>query len=246
MVKKVLMYGLVLMLVCGASGTGVGLLYMATRDEISAKRVEAFVSTLNSVFSNEVEKITVYDCESQEELTLDQVIERMSAPGDKKLTLADLKKKVYIGYDGQGKRIAYAATGEAQGYQSTVELLVSVKPDPAVATRVPENPEVLKMRVVASQETPGLGENIKKIEVDESLWGAMTRKGEEEEKEAVPAFQAQFTGKRLDQLRVVTVEDPTALMAVTGATITSNAAAKASRDAIDKIVKCFRGKMQEE
>lgn len=243
--RKILFYGLVLMFVCGVSGTSVGVLYKYTKNEIRQKQVQAFVSALRSVFPPEVEKIRAYDARKNTERTFDELMKRLSATGEDKLSFEDMKSMVYIGYDAAGKRVAYTAMGKAQGYQSEIQLLVAVKPDAQNPATVPADPQIINMRVASSQETPGLGENIKKVEMSDTLWSALFSKASKKSGEVVvPKFQAQFSGRDLSQLKIVKVPDPTAILAVTGATISSRAAMDASKKAIETIQKAMKSSGQ--
>ena len=77
------------------------------------------------------------------------------------------------------------------------------------------------IKVAFQQETPGLGTKIEEI------------KGKDTE----PWFQKQFRGKRGEQLVVVRSEDPDAIEAITGATISSTAVTKSVREAVEKLKK---------
>ena len=126
--------------------------------------------------------------------------------------------KVYMNETSSG--ILYAAMGVAQGYQSQIKVLVSVAA-PGSRTPVGDDPVIHRMAVVESTETPGLGENIKAVEKDVSVWGAMA--GEKPTPQR-PWFQEQFSGKRLSDLVVEKRPGTDRIAAVTGATITSRAA----------------------
>jgi len=71
---------------------------------------------------------------------------------------------------------------------------------------------IRKIDVIWQGETPGFGEEIQK-----------------------PKFEERFIGKRLSQMRLVTVEDPDAILAVTGATISSRGVVEGLRRALQMI-----------
>ena len=89
--------------------------------------------------------------------------------------------------------------GSAQGYQSLVKVLVSVKAD-APDTPLGKDPVIHRMAIVSSQETPGLGENAKAVQQDVSFWAALSGA---RSKATRPWFQEQFSDKSLSDLVVV-------------------------------------------
>lgn len=145
--------------------------------------------------------------------------------------------------------VLYAAAGRTQGYQSPVVVIVSVavpRPeefelgDAATYPAVPDDPEIHSLAVVSSQETPGLGENIKLIEKDISIWARLAgRRGGPPRR---PAFQRQFGGMKLSDLGHEKERPLGEVHAITGATMTSAAVTAAARDAIRKILESKGGK----
>jgi RnfABCDGE-type electron transport complex G subunit len=199
---------LVLTLICLVSGLGVGLLYASMKDDIEANERQVFLDTLADVLGEADSYRTV---------------------GEYDVSVADLDKVYVNQMDGD---VLYAATGAAQGYQSTVTVLVAVRAERAGAA-VGEDPVIHRMAVVSSQETPGLGENIRHVEKDRSIWRALLGGRESPRR---PWFQEQFAGKRLSDLVVEKRQDTGRIAAVTGATITSRATTEAARRAVHKII----------
>jgi len=74
--------------------------------------------------------------------------------------------------------------------------------------------KVIKYQILAHRETPGLGD------------GALK-----------PAFIAQFAGKEIKDLEVVKVPDPTKIIALTGATITTRAVTNGVKRAAEEVIK---------
>ena len=62
-------------------------------------------------------------------------------------------EKLYLGYDGAGKRIGFAVSATENGFQDPVSVMFGY--DAAAHT-------VIAMRVLSSKETPGLGDKITK------------------------------------------------------------------------------------
>ncbi len=240
---KVSMVGiLVLAGICLASGAGVGLLYWAMRDDIEAKSAGIFQDSLADVLGSAREYGVVGEYSDE--------------------TAAE--DKVYV--NDEVSPVLFAGMGTAQGYQSVVQVLVSVEAASAGAP-AGDNPRIHRLKVVASQETPGLGENIKAVEQDASIWAKLfgadgddsdrqphnsnpTRSAGDGEtgttlkaaseppatEKPRPWFQEQFSGKTLEDLVVDKDPDTDKIVPLTGATITSRATTEAARDAVQRII----------
>ncbi len=197
-------YPLVITLICLVSAAGLALTFAATRDRIAASREQDLVQGLQKVLPE------------HESLAVEEM------PGDKAVYVA------YSGPDETGDRVGYAAVGEAQGYASTIRVLVGVRPDL----------EIEAITVLEMAETPGLGEQARERPPTKSIWqaiGDLFRDAEPEERPE-PPFQEQFRGKRPNQLRLTDEPDSDdAISQLTGATITSRAIVDATRRAIDLI-----------
>lgn len=220
---------IVLACICLSSGAGVGFLYSAMKDEIQAKADEVFRDTLAEVLG-EAEQYGVVGAYLEGTKDTD---------------------KVYMNEVALG--VLYAATGTARGYQGPIQVLVSVR-SAAPNSPVGRDPVIQRMAVVSSQETPGLGENIKLVEKDVSIWGALAgRAGRTEGGPKRPWFQEQFSGLRLRHLdgegaheaheadgetsATPPDEEPErGVVAITGATITSKATVAAVRNAVHRII----------
>ena len=147
-----------------------------------------------------------------------------------KIEPLDEDKKVYVAREA-GNAIGYAATGEATGYSSKIKVMVGVRP----------NMEIIAIKILDQQETPGLGEQTKHVPPTKTIWKAVGDPSTSGEPEREPPFQKQFRAKKLDQL-VLTKEPPPSarISQLTGATITSQAIVNAVRDAIKTIEKVMR------
>ena len=134
------------------------------------------------------------------------------------------------GYGPDGKLVGYAFDGEAKGYSSTIVVKVGLSP----------HNEILNVQILQQQETPGLGTKAVDVPVEETLWGRLSgRAAEGGMKE--PPFQAQYKGKKPDDLDMVRGQwpppHPRHIDAITGATITSAAVNKAVKGAVELFLK---------
>ena len=115
----------------------------------------------------------------------------------------------YVGYahPDTTEPVGYVFLASGKGYSSTIEMVVGTD----LAGRL------TGISIVSQQETPGLGAKITEI-----------RYGESE-----PWFQRQFKGKRVSQLSVD--KDGGQIDSITGATISSRAATRGIRAALERL-----------
>jgi electron transport complex protein RnfG len=134
-------------------------------------------------------------------------------------------ERVWLARDSAGNVIGACATGRGRGYASEIEILAGMGKDGTIAG----------VCVLASNETPGLGEKIREVEAKDTLIGMlMGRKSAASGEPAVPWFLRQYFGKRGADLRVEKGKGPGAhhIDAISGATITSKAVTEAVRRAM--------------
>ncbi len=104
--------------------------------------------------------------------------------------------------------------------------------------------KIIAIKILAQQETPGLGERTKDVPPTKTIWRAVADGigGADEEPEREAPFQKQFRGKSWPQMRLTKDASSTdAISQLTGATVTSNAVVNAVKDAITKIELAVRG-----
>lgn len=121
----------------------------------------------------------------------------------------------YCGYASKDTTclIGYAFLAEGKGYSSTIETIVGVD-----TTGV-----IQGIKILHQLETPGLGSKIEEI-----------RYGEEK-----PWFQAQFVGKRAEELAVD--KDGGGIKSITGATISSRAVTNSIKEGLLKLEEKLSG-----
>lgn len=109
-----------------------------------------------------------------------------------------------------GKVIAYVVPGESRGYGGEIKMLVAVAP----------SGEVIDYKILAHNETPGLGDNASK-----------------------EPFKNQFKGKKEANLTVTKdATDKDDIQAMTGATISSKAVTLAVKNAVHEVTEYAGGK----
>ncbi|MEE9200054.1 MAG: RnfABCDGE type electron transport complex subunit G [Candidatus Brocadiales bacterium] len=203
---KRLQYTLVLGVIAMVTSVGVGATYVLTKDKIArkeaARRMEALLTVMPGLAGDPVQ-ITPPETPAED--------------------------NVYKGQGADGSVVGYAALGKAQGYSSTLKVMVGLSPD---------KDTILGIKVLYQAETPGLGTRIVEVATTKTLWTMIF--GDEkasvtEEVSLTPWFCDQFKAKTLNQLEVVRKEDSSRITAITGATITTRAVVKAVKDAIAKI-----------
>ena len=124
--------------------------------------------------------------------------------------------------------VGYAATGEAQGYSSKIKVIVGVDPEM----------NIIAIRVLSQQETPGLGEQTKDVPPTKTIWRAISDAlaGGKADPKLEPPFQKQFRGKTWNQLQLTKRADSKdAISQLTGATVTSQAVVNAVKNAITAV-----------
>ena len=192
--KDTIRYPLVLFTVCAVAGLALAVTFALTYGTIDRKDKQKAEKALVGAFYN----VEAPDGVSWKNFDV--------VPGS--------GPEVYAGYADaeRSSLLGYAALGQARGYSSTLKVMVGLKPLEKGQYRI------LGIKVVAQQETPGLGTRVNDVKTNETLWTAIgsmfaAKKGEKaapapeveaaamalgakpEAIPARPAFQAQFAGK---------------------------------------------------
>jgi electron transport complex protein RnfG len=210
--KEIIHYAIVLLIIAGTAGIGLHGVNELTRDKIAAANRAKLI---------EGQKIAYPGADS------------FSDPKD--FTVNNKSAQYFEVYDADKNVIGYELLYAVQGYQSLVKVLTGITPDGTIKA----------IRVLEQAETPGLGAEVEAVPSSETVWqaiaGIFTKKEAEEKETPIPAFQAQFAGKTVDQLKVVKEKTGQYIEAISGATITSDAVTKAVREPI----KAFMAMQQE-
>jgi len=202
--KEIVHYGAVLLVFSGLAGVGLHGVNALTKDKIAAAQQRALTEGQRQIFP------------------------AAARFGERRAFTAGGKTAYYFeAYDSSGACIGYELLHTVQGYQSPITVLTALGVDG----------RIVGIKVLGQAETPGLGAEIDAVPATKTLWqalaGLVRRAPDDAERApAVPAFQAQFAGKSVAQLRVVKQPSADAIEAIAGATITSEAVTKAVREAI--------------
>ena len=216
--RKLIHYAAVLTSICLVCGVALSFVHDRTRHKIRQKEEEAFEQKLCEVLGDARNPRAVADYDDD----------------------VPLQDRIYVADAPGGVR--YAAMGRAQGYADEIRVLLSLEA-PSAGQPLEDDPLIYRLAVVYSNETPGLGENIREVEPDKSLWGAAwdaiagndQREGPSEKKR--PTFQVQFSKKRVGDLVIDKTPRTKKILPITGATDTSTAVVEAACEAAERIIK---------
>lgn len=138
----------------------------------------------------------------------------------------------YTAYETEAKDdvIGWTFTAYGKGYSSTIQTIVGVVPDGSISG----------IKIVFQQETPGLGAKVTEVASENTLW-AMLSGNAVDESGARPWFQEQFDGTTGDDLVVVKSEGAEGIVAITGATISSEAVTGSVREGLEHLLPIVRG-----
>jgi len=158
-----------------------------------------------------------YDLAEQERARREVLPEAEGAVFEETATDSVVSGKPFVYYtaragEGSAEVLGYTFVAYGKGYSSTIQTMVGV--DSAFA--------VTGIRIVSQQETPGLGTRVQEIASKNTLWQVLSGKAVEEVG-ARPWFQVQFDGRGEERLQVVKSSADDGIMAITGATISSEA-----------------------
>ena len=204
-------YPIVITLICLVAAAALAVTFAMTKDRIAGSKKSELVKGLEVVLP-----------------AAKKSIEERPLSGGEKLYVAR------AGDDETGDELGYAAIGAAQGYSSKIEVMVGVDADM----------RIIAIRILAQQETPGLGEQTKDVPPTKTIWRAIADvlTGADDEPVREPPFQKQFRGKTWNQMQLTKQANSTdAILQLTGATVTSQAAVNAVKDAITKIERAVHG-----
>jgi electron transport complex protein RnfG len=120
----------------------------------------------------------------------------------------------YTAYESEERQsvLGYAFSAYGKGYSSTIETVVGVT----------SGGRICGIKIVSQQETPGLGAKVQEVASQNTLWAVLSGNAVDETG-ARPWFQEQYAGLGVDDLHVVRSRGEEGVLAITGATISSEA-----------------------
>jgi len=127
--------------------------------------------------------------------------------------------------DGDGEIVGRTFTAYGKGYSSTIETIVGVDP---LGT-------ITGIKITYQQETPGLGAKVNEVASENTLW-AVIGGNAKDESDVRPWFQVQFRERGLDDLVVVKTPGENGILAITGATISSEAVTGSVRRGLEMLL----------
>ncbi len=225
------MYPVVLGAVCLVSGLTLGVTYSLVKGRIAANEQRVLKEALRVALPEAEEFQTggyvARDREegyhvvgSIEEFERDRAEKNYVAVGEVRVGLRD------------GEVVGHVAEGSGQGYSSRIRVVVGVD---AGASKV------VAIKVIFQQETPGLGARVNEVKSSDTLWSVLLGKRSQEDGPFLPWFQANFSGVSMEKLLTIStlkgedINGDGKPDAITGATISSNAALHAVQEAIRQL-----------
>ena len=121
--------------------------------------------------------------------------------------------------------LGHAFVAYGKGYSSTIETVVGMGRDG----------KICGIKITDQKETPGLGAKLQEVASRNTLWAVISASAVDEAG-LKPWFQVQFVGRRADDLRVVKSRAEDGILAITGATISSEAVASSIDEGLRMLV----------
>ena len=145
--------------------------------------------------------------------------------------------RAYLSPDKE-KMFGYAFRAEGKGYSGVIETMAGMD----------MQGRITGIKLLAQNETPGLGAKIGEVLAKKTLWQAikeffvnpLPRGKREEVRGDEPWFCAQFRGKKIGDLLVVKTPTQRNIQAITGATISSEALTDSVREKAKEILEYER------
>jgi electron transport complex protein RnfG len=119
----------------------------------------------------------------------------------------------------------YTFTAYGKGYSSTIETIVGMIPDGSISG----------IKIVSQKETPGLGAKVQEVASRNTLW-AVIGGNAVDETGALPWFQEQYKLLRAADLTVVKSPGDDGILAITGATISSDAVTDSVKRGLELLI----------
>ncbi len=208
--KDIVKFPLTLFIITAIVAACLSGLYIVTKAPIAKAAEAKKASSLYEIFGKNIEMKTL-----KKEISLDE--------GKTKFELEYFEVK-------SGDQVYYATIGKSDKCYTSgvpIEIMVGVSPDF----------KIVKIAVVRSAETPGLGENIKNTE-KKSIIDILTGKKDTDPDRDKRQWLRQFNDREYANLKVD--KDGGDIQSIAGATITSRAVILAVDDAVKKLTEALK------
>jgi len=139
------------------------------------------------------------------------------------------KFEYFTAYD-DGELVGYSFKAYGKGYSSTIETIVGVDSDGTIRG----------IKITNQRETPGLGAKVLEVASLNTLWAVLSGNARDEAG-VRPWFQVQFDGRTPEELVVVRSQAQEGILAITGATISSDAVTNSVRRGHELILSIIKG-----
>ena len=121
--------------------------------------------------------------------------------------------------------LGYSFTAYGSGYSSTIVTVVGVDMSGTICG----------IKITDQQETPGLGSKVQEVASENTIWAVMSGSAVDEMGKR-PWFQQQFGGTPRTELTVVKSSSDDGILAITGATISSEAVTRSVREGLEMLL----------
>jgi len=121
--------------------------------------------------------------------------------------------------------MGYSFTAYGKGYSSTIITIVGVDMDGRICG----------IKITDQKETPGLGSKVQEVASENTIWAVMSGSAVDEMGKR-PWFQQQFGGTPRTELTVVKSSSDDGILAITGATISSEAVTRSVREGLEMLL----------
>ena len=139
------------------------------------------------------------------------------------------KFEYFTAYD-DGELVGYSFKAYGKGYSSTIETIVGVGVDGTIRG----------IKITDQRETPGLGAKVLEVASLNTLWAVLSGNARDEVG-VRPWFQVQFDGRTPEELVVVKSQAEEGILAITGATISSDAVTNSVRRGLKMMLSTIEG-----
>ena len=196
------------------------------KEELKMVLVLTIVSLISAAALSFLYNKVKANIEMQEKAKIEDALKYVMPDADKFDKVENKEIEYWKVIDHKGEHQGYTFIAKRQGFSSIIKVMVGID----------LNGKIKGMKVIAQQETPGLGANMELVESDKYIWDIFKGKKTDDDKGKEPFFLEQFkelNSKRLSVVKTEPDKENNEIEALTGATISSQAVV----DGIEEVVK---------